>query len=175
MSNTLILGLARRGYGYLTNGASSHQPLFLFAVRVYWGWQFFQTGKGKLANISNIASYFHDLGIPVPTLSAYMAGSAECFGGLFLLLGIASRLTSVPLIFTMIVAYVTAERDALQNIFTNPDKFTSADPFLVLLAAVIVFFFGAGPLSVDGLVKWLVIRRKSDESSFNKSAAAPAI
>jgi putative oxidoreductase len=52
----------------------------------------------------------------------------------------------------MLVAYVTAENEALHAFFSNPDKFTGADPFLFLLAALLVFVFGPGQVSVDALV-----------------------
>jgi putative oxidoreductase len=68
-----------------------------------------------------------------------------------LLLGLGSRLVSVPLMFTMGVAYATAHREELGKIFSDPDKFTDAPPFLFLLASVIVFAFGPGKISVDAL------------------------
>jgi putative oxidoreductase len=87
----------------------------------------------------------------MPKLNAILAGSTECVGGLLLLLGLGSRLVSVPLIFTMVVAYLTADREALNAIFSDTDKFTSAAPFLFLLTCLIVLAFGPGKLSVDAL------------------------
>jgi putative oxidoreductase len=60
-----------------------------------------------------------------------MAGMTECFGGLLLLAGLLSRLTTIPLIVTMTVAYITADFEAVKNLFSDPDKFTGADPFLL--------------------------------------------
>ncbi len=151
--NKSLIHLVTNSYRCLICAASSLQPIFLLAIRLYWGWQFFMAGKGKLGDIDKVAGFFHSLGIPHPTLNAYLAGSAECFCGLFLLLGFASRLATLPLIFTMIIAYVTAENEALRSIFSDPDKFTAATPFLFLLAVVIVLLFGPGPISVDGLLK----------------------
>jgi len=127
-------------------------PVFLLIIRLYWGWQFHVTGMGKLTNIPKVTGFFQSLGIPFPMTNAYLAGSTECFGGLLLLLGLASRVTTIPLIITMIVAYITASPDAVKNIFSKPDDFVSADPFLFMLAAIIVFIFGPGPLSLDGLI-----------------------
>jgi putative oxidoreductase len=73
-------------------------------------------------------------------------------GGLLLLVGLGSRLVSVPLMFTMIVAYATADKEAVAAIFSDPDKFTGAAPFLFLLATAIVFVFGPGKLSIDAFV-----------------------
>lgn len=132
--------------------ATRLQDVFLLVIRLYWGWQFFLTGKGKLMNIERTSEFFGSLGIPLPTLNAYAAGSVECFGGLLLLLGVASRIITIPLISTMCVAYLTAHHEQLFGIFRNPDDFVSALPFLFLLAALLVFLFGPGKFSVDG---WL--------------------
>jgi putative oxidoreductase len=128
------------------------QPLLLLVIRGWWGWSFFLTGKGKLMNLDKTAEFFGGLGIPAPKLNAIVAASTECTGGLLLLLGLASRLVSVPLIFTMCVAYATADREALHAIFSDTDKFTGATPFLFLLACLIVFAFGPGELSLDYLL-----------------------
>src|SRR5271169_459449 len=91
---------------------SKLQSPFLLIIRLYWGWQFFLTGKGKLMNLDRTAGFFASLHIPMPKLNAVMAGSTECFGGLLLLLGLGSRIATVALIGTMIVAYLPADSDA---------------------------------------------------------------
>lgn len=128
------------------------QPVLLLVVRGWWGWSFFLTGKGKLMALDKTASFFAELNLPLPKLNAILAGSTECFGGALLLLGLFSRLVSVPLIFTMLVAYATADKEALAAIFSDTDKFTGATPFLFLFACVIVFAFGPGKLSLDALL-----------------------
>ena len=125
------------------------QPVLLLVIRGWWGWSFFLTGKGKLMNLDKTAGFFASLDLPLPKLNAVVAGSTECFGGLLLLLGLGSRLVSVPLIFTMLVAYATADKEALHAIFSDTDKFTGAAPFLFLLASVSVFAFGPGKISLD--------------------------
>jgi len=134
---------------------SKFQSLLLLMLRLYWGWQFFRTGRGKLMNLDNTAHFFQSLHIPLPKLNAIMAGSTECFGGLLLLLGLGSRIVTVPLIITMIVAYLTADLDKVKHIYENPDAFVTADPFLFLLVSVIVLIFGPGAFSVDAIIKWV--------------------
>lgn len=141
------------------------QPIFLLIIRLYWGWQFHITGMGKLSDISKVTGYFQSLGIPFPAFNAYLAGSTECFVGLLLLLGFASRLTTIPLIITMCVAYLTASLDAVKNIFSKPDDFTSDAAFLFLFASVIVFLFGPGPLSIDGLIGWYIKSRTAKQTA----------
>ncbi len=138
------------------------QDIFLLAIRTYWGWQFFQTGKGKLLNFDRTVEFFTSLNIPLPAVNAAMAGTVECLGGLLLLIGLFSRVVSLQLIVVMIVAYLTADAEAVQNILSKPDDFTSASPFLFLLTAVIVACFGGGKFSLDTLLgKLLSNQRKS--------------
>jgi putative oxidoreductase len=162
MENTTAQsGLIARGYGLLIAVASRLQSPLLLALRLYWGWQFFEDGKGKLLNLQNIAGYFgNTLHIPFPYFNACLASATECIGGLLLLAGLGSRLVSLPLIFTMIIAYLTAEFDKVKHIFSDPDKFVSADPFLYLLACVIVLVFGPGVFSLD----WVLAKRQRRKS-----------
>lgn len=134
------------------NLASYLQTPLLFVLRFYWGFSFARTGWGKLMHLDRTVGFFTDLGIPAPKLNAIMAGSTECFGGALLLVGLGSRLVSVPLAGTMAVAYLTADREALVAIFSDTDKFVSAAPFQFLLTVVIVLAFGPGKLSLDHLL-----------------------
>ncbi len=129
--------------------AGGLQSPLLLIIRLFWGWQFVQTGWGKLVNLDRTTGFFETLGLPFPRLNAVAAGSVECLGGALLLLGLFTRFVSPTLIFTMAVAYATADNEALRAIFSDPDKFTSAAPFLFLAASTIVFVFGPGKFSLD--------------------------
>jgi putative oxidoreductase len=146
--------LILRGYEFLTASGTAMQSPLLLVLRLYFFWQLFLTGKGKLANIGKVSEFFASLGIPLPTLNAYFIGSLECFGGLLLIIGLASRPLALLVFLSMTVAYVTADFEAVSSIFSDPDKFVKADPFPFLLTALIVFAFGPGRLSVDALLKW---------------------
>jgi putative oxidoreductase len=148
-----MVSLTQRFYQLLVKGASLLQSPLLLIIRLYWGWQFFQTGKGKLMSHEKVTGFFQSLHIPLPSLNAYLVGSLECVGGLLLLIGLGSRLISLPLIFSLTIAYITADSEAVKSIFTDPDKFTSATPFLFMLACVLVLAFGPGKFSVDWLLE----------------------
>lgn len=128
------------------------QPVLLFLMRLWWGWSFFVAGKGHLSDIDSTAAQFAKWGVPLPKLNVILAGSTECVGGLLLLVGLCSRLISVPLMFTMLVAYLTADREAFFAFFSDTDKFVSATPFQFLLTCLIVFAFGPGVISLDALI-----------------------
>ena len=100
----------------------------------------------------------------MPVFSAYLAGATECFGGLLLVIGLASRLVAIPVAFTMIVAYVTADYEAVTSIFSDPDKFVAAAPFPFLLSALLVLAFGPGAISVDALIKRFVARQTAGKT-----------
>jgi len=127
------------------------QSPLLLIIRLYWGWEFFLTGNGKLMNLDRTAAFFGEIGIPLPKLNAILAASTECFGGLLLMAGLMSRLSALPLAFTMIVAYATTEQEALGKLFGEGDaeEFLKADPFLFMLASLIVLAFGPGKVALD--------------------------
>lgn len=126
-------------------------PLLL-ALRLIFGWGLFQTGKGKLENIDRFIDFLTHLHIPMPVANAYFVASLECVGGLLLMLGLASRLICIPLVINFIVAYLTADLDAVKGFFKDQDAFTNAAPFLYLLTALIVLAFGPGLFSLDALI-----------------------
>jgi putative oxidoreductase len=142
-------------YGWFLKIANSLQSPVLLLVRLYWGWQFFDTGRGKLGDISKVVDYFTSLGVPAPSLNAHFIALLETGGGILLILGLASRLIALPLLIDMIMAYVIADREALGSIFSEPDKFYNAAPFTFLLASLLILVFGPGWLSLDTLIaRW---------------------
>jgi len=147
-------------YTWFLKAANSLQSPLLLAVRLYWGWQFLQTGWGKLTNISKTVDFFASLGIPAPSLNAHFVALLEVGGGILLILGLASRLIALPLTIDMIVAYITADREALTSIFSDPDKFVKADPFAFLFASLVILAFGPGWLSIDTLINWYRTKRQ---------------
>lgn len=131
---------------------TSLQDVFLLTIRLYWGYRFFKAGYGKLQDIPNVVEFFTSLGIPLPEINAYLASITECVGGLCLMIGLGGRVVTIPLVFTMIVAYLTADYEAVTLLFSEPDKFLKAEPFLFMFTSLIVLLFGAGRLSLDHLL-----------------------
>lgn len=84
--------------------------LRLYLVPVFW-----VAGTNKLAGIDSIAEWFGNtewgLGLPFPTLMAYLATYTEVIGALLLLVGFAVRWISVPLMITMLVAIFAVHWD----------------------------------------------------------------
>lgn len=139
-------------YNLLIGVASSLQSPFLLAVRLYWGFQMMQTGWGKLHNLAKVTDFFTSLGIPLPALNAPFIVGLEFLGGILIMLGLGSRLVALLLSCDMLVAFITADREALFSVFSDPDKFYAAAPYTFLLAFLIVLIFGPGRFSLDALV-----------------------
>jgi putative oxidoreductase len=120
-------------------------------VRLYWGWQLIQSGWGKLHNLEKVTEFFTSLNLPMPGQMAVLISCVEFCGGIFLALGLLSRLTALVLTINMIMAYVTADREALRSIFSDPDKFYAAAPYTFLVASLIILIFGPGNVCLDTL------------------------
>ena len=146
-------GILAKYFRWFVPSAGVLQSLLLLVIRLYWGWEFFLTGKGKLMDLQKPTEFFQSLGIPFPHAQAMLAGATECFGGLLLMAGFCSRLISIPLTILLAVAYLTADLDKVKIIFSDPDKFLTADEFLFLFVVVVVFAFGPGKFSIDWLIK----------------------
>jgi uncharacterized membrane protein YphA (DoxX/SURF4 family) len=79
------------------------------ALRLYLAPVLIVAGLHKFKHFDDIVGWFeHSLGLPFPELMAFLAASAEFFGGLALVVGFATRWISVPLMVTMLVAAFTA-------------------------------------------------------------------
>ena len=129
------------------------QSPFLLLVRLYWGWQLVESGWGKLHNLEKVTEFFTSLSLPMPAQMAVFISCVEFFGGLFLAIGLFSRMTALVLTINMIMAYVTADREALLSFFSDPDKFSAAAPYVFLVASLIILIFGPGKVCVDYLLR----------------------
>ena len=140
------------------------QSPFLLLIRFYWGWQFAQTGWGKLQHLDRVADFFQTLNIPWPHLSAPLVATVELVGGILLVLGIGSRVVALVLFANMSAAFVAGDRDAIAQIFSDPGKFYGADPYTFWFAALLILIFGPGWIAIDTLLA----KRKSDHSLIEK-------
>src|ERR1700676_3140239 len=137
------------------------QSPFLLCVRLYWGWQLTESGWGKLHNLPKVTEFFTSLALPFPAQTAIFISCVEFFGGIFLALGLLSRLTALVLTVNMIAAYITADREALLSVFSDPDKFYAAAPYTFLVASLIVLIFGPGKLSLDTVLNRLLDKHEA--------------
>lgn len=148
-----MIALIKKFYLLIIRFGKYLQPVLLLAMRLFWGWQFFIGGWHKLHKIASIGDYFATLGIPWPLLNAYLVSSIEFVGGFLLLIGLASRLASIPLSIIMVVALLTAHPIPFAELLNDPQKLVDQAPFNFLLTSLIVLAFGPGAFSIDALLK----------------------
>lgn len=80
--------------------------LRLYLVPVFW-----MAGSQKITGMDSTIEWFGNpdwgLGLPFPSLLAHLAAYTEAVGAVLLLVGLATRWISIPLIVTMLVAIFT--------------------------------------------------------------------
>jgi len=117
-------------------------------ARLVIGAIFIPTGWGKLHNLPDIVSFFRELGIPYPEIQAPFASTVELVGGTLVLVGLATRLFSVPLMVIMAVAIATAvwpQLDSWRDLFGKEELH-----YIALLSYLVVT--GPGAVSLDALI-----------------------
>jgi len=122
-------------------------PLFM---RLILGVIFIGHGWGKLfaeGNPAGFAGWLGSMGIEPSYLLAIMAGGAETLGGLFLILGLFTRIAAANLIIVMMVAIGFVHLDA-GLLGEGGYEFQ----LLLLISALFFFIQGPGKLSLDELI-----------------------
>ena len=110
---------------------------------------FWEPATKKWDDINSIAEWFASLGVPAAKLNAYMAATTEMVGVFLLTLGWGTRLISIPLIITMIVAIKTVH---WANGFAAGENGYEI-PLYYMLMLFVLITFGPGRISIDYLVK----------------------
>ena len=120
-------------------------PLLL---RLVFGWFWLETGWAKLHNLAFFSARFVEWGIPFPTFSATLSGATDLIGGALLMLGLGTRLATIPMIVNMLVALAVVVLPGISTL----DEFVELDE--VLYVAVLFWLFVAGPgkASLDGWI-----------------------
>lgn len=135
-------------YQNTTDRLSKLKDIPLLLTRLILAYGFYIPASMKWNNIDGIAEWFGSLGIPMPTLNAYLAATTEMTGVVLLPLGLATRFISIPLMFTMVVAILTVHLgngfEAGNNGYEIPLYY-----FLMLFALLVN---GSGKISLDYLI-----------------------
>ena len=116
----------------------------LFLLRVAAGAMMIPHGYDKLSKFSEKAPTFSDPFHIGSTLSLSLVIFAEFFCAIFIILGLFTRLASIPLIINMSVIVFFAHKG---QIFGDAEK-----PALYLAIFIAILFVGPGKLSLDKMV-----------------------
>jgi len=131
---------------YQAAGKLSDLPLLL--IRLILAYGFYNPAMMKLRDINSIADWFNSINIPFPLVNAYLAAGTEISGVVLLTLGLFTRIISIPLMVTMVVAIVTVHWG---NGFEAGDNgFEIPLYYLILLFTLIVY--GSGRISLDHIL-----------------------
>ena len=123
------------------------QSIALLIARLIIAYGFYEPAMSKWNDIDSVAGWFASMGIPFPTLNAYMAASTEILGVGLLVLGLFTRLISLPLIVIMVVAIFTVHLDNGFSAGTNGFEI----PLYYMIFLMIFVSHGAGKFSLDNV------------------------
>ncbi|MFZ9956350.1 MAG: DoxX family protein [Flavobacteriales bacterium] len=134
-------------YNSVTNSLSKGKDLPLLAMRLVLAYGFYMPAKSKWEDIHSIGEWFESMNYPLPYFNAYLAAGTEALGVVLLLLGLGTRLISIPLIITMIVAIVSVHwENGLEGGSNNGFEI----PLYYMLFALLIN--GGGKWSADYLI-----------------------
>ena len=137
---------------YTDSVARMWQDFILLVGRVLIGWLFFDAGMRKIWTVAEYSKTFPRRGLQ--EWMAFVSVPAELFGGLFLMLGFATRYTVLVMLFFMVVAsfsshaYWAVDAKAYRGQYSHFWKNASITGGLVVL-----FVTAAGKISLDGLLR----------------------
>ncbi len=122
-------------------------PLLLMRLVLAYG--FWGPAMMKWKNMDGIVDWFSGMGIPFPTVNAYLSASTEVAGSVLLLIGIGTRIISIPLMVVMLVAIFTVH---IHNGFeAGANGFEIPLYYLIMLITLLIY--GPGRYSLAGLIR----------------------
>lgn len=136
---------------------TSNAGFSTLALRIPVGIIFMAHGSQKLFawfggyGLAGTGQFFESIGLAPGVAMAFLAGSAEFFGGLFIILGLLTRPSALVLAFTMLIAIVSVHLP--NGLFMSNGGYEFG---LALLAACVsLMLSGGGKVAVDN---WLATR-----------------
>lgn len=94
---------------------------------------------------------FLQIGFSHPAFLAYFTGTFEIICGLFILLGLFTRLVSIPLFIIMMVAFITTKWPILLNKGFWAMAHEYRTDFAMTLLLVYLIIYGGGRWSLDSI------------------------
>jgi putative oxidoreductase len=139
-----VAGTASRLLGILYAG----RWLGPLVIRLVFGYFWLETGIAKVHNLDGFTQRFVGWGIPHPAFNAALSAWTELVGGLLLMLGLFTRLVSIPMIINMVVALALVVSGHLMSL----DDYVEADEVLYITIFFWFLIAGPGKISLDTLI-----------------------
>jgi putative oxidoreductase len=138
-----------KAYDNFSVGIVKLSDLPLLFLRLILAYGFYSPAMMKLKDINAIGGWFESMGYPLPYVNAYLASITEGLGVILLFLGLGTRIITVPLMITMLVAIFAVH---YANGFAAGDNGYEI-PLYYFLMLFTLFIMGPGRISVDHLIK----------------------
>ena len=134
------------GYKNITDKTGDFVLLF---VRFLLAYGFYHPALLKLRDINSVGQWFEGMNYPLPYLNAYLATGTEVAGVFLLFLGLGTRIITVPLIITMLVAITTVHWGNGFDAGNNGSEI----PLYYIAMLLVLLANGAGKISLDRLFR----------------------
>jgi putative oxidoreductase len=156
--------LAERVWGWLLDPPVTG-PRATLAIRLMAGSVFFWEGILKFVYANQGVGRFTKLGMPFPDFTATFVGGLEIVGGLMLILGLGTRLITIPFIIEMVVAMLSTKPRLFLGTLPLPPPPSPPQvgiwavlheirsEYAQLMSCVFLLFAGPGPLSLDASLR----------------------
>ncbi len=95
---------------------------------------------------------FMTIGFSNPAFWAYFTGTFEILCGMLIILGLITRLASIPLIIIMITAFITTKIPILMHKGIWPWAHEYRTDFAMTLLLIYLLFYGPGNWSLDSRI-----------------------
>jgi putative oxidoreductase len=119
-------------------------------IRILVGWVFVSEGIQKFLFPAQLGvGRFEKIGIPVPLFMAPFVGVVEIVCGALLLIGLMTRLATIPLLIDISVAIATTKIPMIAKSGMWAMLHEARVDFSMLLGLVFLLITGAGTLSLD--------------------------
>ena len=129
----------------LVFGADADANVGLLVLRVFIGGALLTHGWGKMfGGLEQITGFVASLGVPAPSVMAFLAAFAESFGAILLAIGLLTRPAAFLIVATMAVAVFGAHKGAAFSV--------QEAAWLYLVPALFFLLKGAGQWSLDRIV-----------------------
>ncbi|MBP2616639.1 DoxX family protein [Chryseobacterium jejuense] len=124
-----------------------------FLIRLLVGAVFLSEGIQKFLFAETLgAGRFAKIGLPIPEFLGSFVGSFEILCGVFILIGLLTRLASIPLLIIMLVAIATTKSEVLANKGFWEMMHGSRTDWAMLLGSIFLLIKGGGQWSVDSFM-----------------------
>ncbi len=128
----------------------SNAPASVILIRVMVGWVFFSEGIQKFLYPAALGvGRFQKIGIPAPGFFGPFVGVVEIVCGSLLVIGLLTRLASVPLLIDISVAIATTKVPMLARSGFWSMMHEARTDFCMLLGLAFLLIAGAGAKSLD--------------------------